>query len=93
MARYRIDYCNALYLGLPLKATQKLQQVQKVVARLELRVRKYDCISPILTCLHWLPVCFHVNFKELVLTYKALHGFGPHYLLEHLTLRLSDQSN
>lgn len=28
------DYCNILYIGLPLKAEQKLQQVQNAAARL-----------------------------------------------------------
>lgn len=29
---FRLDYCNAFYIGLSLKITQKLQLVQNVVA-------------------------------------------------------------
>ena len=30
----RLDYCNAFYVGLPLKVTQKLQLIQNMAARL-----------------------------------------------------------
>ena len=31
-------------------------------------------------CLHWLPVKFRINYKLLLLTYKALHALAPQYL-------------
>ena len=52
----RLDYCNALYVGLPLRLMWKLQMVQNVAARLLSGVRKYHHISPMLATLHWLPV-------------------------------------
>lgn len=39
-----------------------------------------DHITPVLESLHWLPVRFQVDFKLMMLTYKALHGLAPHYL-------------
>ena len=51
----RLDYCNDLYLGLPLGLLQRLQQVQNVVARLSSWFRKYQHISTTLAALHWLP--------------------------------------
>ncbi len=39
-----------------------------------------------LKSLHWLPVRFRVDFKILMLTYKALHGLAPQYLSALLTL-------
>ena len=33
-----------------------------------------------LASLHWLPVKARVDFKVLLLTYKALHGLAPTYL-------------
>ena len=74
----RLDHCNALYVGLPLRLMRKLQVVQND------GVRKYQHISPALVALHWLPIRFRVNFKVLMLTYKALNGLGPRYLAERL---------
>ena len=62
----------------------KLQVVQNAAARLLTGVRKHHHISPTLAALHWLPICFPVNFKVLMLTYKALNGLGPRYLAERL---------
>ena len=40
--------------------------------------------TPILKSLHWLPVASHVQFKVLLLTYKALIGLSPLSILELL---------
>ena len=80
----RLDHCNTLYVGLPLRLMRKLQVVQNVAARLLSGVRKYHHISPILATLHWLPIRYSVDFKVLMLTYKALNGLGPRYLAERL---------
>ena len=58
--------------------------VQNAAARLLSGARKYHHISPILAVLHWLPIQFLVDFKVLMLTYKALNGLGPRYLVERL---------
>ena len=47
----------------------------KMSARLLTGVKKYH-ISPTLVALHWLPICFHIDFKVLMLIYKALNGLG-----------------
>ena len=73
----RLDCCNVLYVGLPLRLMRKLQMVQDAAARLLSGVRKYHHITPTLATLHWLPIRFRVDFKVLMLTYKALDGLGP----------------
>uniref|UniRef100_A0A8C7E7H9 Reverse transcriptase domain-containing protein n=1 Tax=Naja naja TaxID=35670 RepID=A0A8C7E7H9_NAJNA len=80
----QINYCNALYMGLPLRTTRRLQLVQNAAARVVMGVSRYSIITSLLRKLHWLPVALWMRFKVLVITYKALHGLGPGYLRERL---------
>ncbi len=80
----RLDYCNALLAGCPASSINKLHVVQNVVARVLTRSRKYDHITPILQSLHWLPIKFRISYKILLLTYKALNGLAPAYLISLL---------
>ncbi|KAL0150320.1 hypothetical protein M9458_054428, partial [Cirrhinus mrigala] len=47
--------------------------------------KKYDHISPVLSTLHWLPIKHRIDFKILLITYKALNGLAPQYLSELLS--------
>ena len=76
----RLDYCNALLGGCSVHLINKLQLVQNAAARVLTRTRKYDHISPVLSTLHWLPVKHRIDFKILLITYKALNGLAPQYL-------------
>ena len=58
----------------------RLQLIQNAAARLLTRSSRYCHITPVLASLHWLPVKFRVQFKVLVLTFRALHGQAPGYL-------------
>ncbi len=81
----RIDYCNALLIGVSKSCLNKLQYLQNSAARILTGARAGDHITPVLETLHWLPVKYRVDFKILMLTYKALHGLTPQYLVDLLT--------
>ena len=76
----RLDYCNSLLYGLPKYQLSKSQRVMNASARLVYCAPKSCHITPLLRELHWLPVCYHIEYKIILLTFKVLHGMGPDYL-------------
>ncbi|KAF7239834.1 F-box/WD repeat-containing protein 11 [Varanus komodoensis] len=86
-----LDFCNALYVGLPLKTVRTLQLVQNRAARLLTGTGRYAHMTPVLRQLHWLPIEARAQFKVLIMTYKALNGLGPGYLNERLRPYMPDR--
>ncbi len=80
-----LDYCNALFGGCSARLINKPQMVQNAAARVLTRTRKYEHISSVLSTLYWLPIKQHIDFKILLITYKALNGLAPQYLSELLS--------
>ncbi len=72
--------------GLPNYLIIKVQYVQNLAARLLTSTHRFDHIPPVLIQLHWLPVKFRINFKILLLTFKALHNKAPEYICNIITV-------
>ena len=76
----RLDYANSLLYGIRGDLLNQLQRVQNTAARIITKTSKRAHITPILAQLHWLPVCKRIEYKILVIVFKALHGQTPPYI-------------
>ena len=76
----RLDIANALLFNITSRNLDKLQHAQNAAARVLSGTSKYDHISPVLKKLHWLPIRKRIEFKILILTWKAVNGLAPNYL-------------
>ena len=95
----KLDQNNSLLHRILAILLKKLQRIQNAAARLIFRARKYDEALPLLYKLHWLPIAYRLDFKAMLLTYKALHGEAPLYISNllvpykpEISLRSSDQN-
>jgi len=76
----RLDYCNSILAGLPDDQLRRLQMVQNCAARLIMRKRKRDHVTPLLVSLHWLPIKSRIDYKLAVFAYRHFDGSLPPYL-------------
>ena len=68
----RLDNNNALLFKLPEVHRSKLQILQNCAARVIMTgISKFDHVSPTLYELHKLPIAKRIEFKILLITYKA----------------------
>ena len=72
-----MDYCNSLLCGATGYNISQLKLWQNNAARMLSLRRKFDHINPVLKDLHWLSVEQRIEYKAMLLTYKALHGKAP----------------
>ena len=72
------------FIGLPADQIAWLQWVQNKAARLVLKKRKRDHVTPLLKELHWLPVKFRCQYKIATLVYRHFEGTLAPYLSSSL---------
>ena len=82
LALSRLDYCNAILVGLPQTTLSSLQRVLHAAARMVLNLRPCDHVTPALLELHWLPIAERIDFKLCLLVHKALVGHAPQYIAD-----------
>ena len=71
---------NGLLYNVHYQLLDKLQRVQNVAVRIVVRASRYDHITSILETLHWLPVRYCIEYKVVLMTFKALHLLAPSYI-------------
>ena len=73
--------------GLSQCQISKLQRVQNAADRVALDLSEFCHKTPASQELHWLPVVKRIQFKMLLLTFKAIDGLSPPYISELITVR------
>ena len=82
----RLDYCNSILCASKSSHLAQLQRVINLSARIIMRLRRSDHISPAVMELRWLPTGARVHFKVAVLVFKCLHRCAPDYLSSCLVI-------
>ena len=82
----RLDYGNALLLGINKSDLTRLQRLQNWAAKLIFCANKYDHVTPFLKELHWLPINERIQFKIILFVFKCINNIGPSYLASMLSL-------
>ena len=84
----RLDYCNSLLYKGPAVHMSKLQRIlQNSAARLVCSTPRFNHITHVLFSLHWLPVAHRIEFKILLLTFKAIYQLVPSYICNLVRLK------
>ena len=53
----------------------------------------FSCYTSTSEDLHWLPVRARINFKILILVFKAIHGLARPYISDLITVKLKSSYN
>ena len=78
----RLDYGNALLLGINQTDLSKLQRLQNWAAKLIFCSKKQDYATPFMKELHWLPIKDRIHFKILLLCLSVSITLAHHILLQ-----------
>ena len=74
----RLDYGNAVLYGISDRLLPRLEMMQRSAARVVLRLRR--SMTAALKQMHWLPVRYRIEYKILVIVFRALRDRTPTYI-------------
>ena len=79
----RLDYCNALREDVK----RQLERLQRQSARVVCKKYKNDhnSVTELMWGLHWLPIRARIQYKILLLVYRAFTNGSPTYLADMMT--------
>ena len=83
----RLDYGSALLCGARDSVIRQLERVQRQAAMVVCKKIKYNMhtsVTELLWGLHWLPIRARIQYKVLLLVYKAFTTSKPPYLSDML---------
>ena len=80
----RLDYGNAVLVGLPAYLYNRLQSVLNAAARSIAGLRRTDHITDTLASFHWLKVPERIQFNLATIVYRSLNGTASRYLAADL---------
>ena len=80
----KLYYGNALYFGISKPQLHKLQLIQNATASLVCGVRNYVHITQVVRALHWFPIQHRIEYKVVLLGFKAIQGLTPLYISDLL---------
>ncbi len=66
--------------------------IKNAAARLVFNKHKRAYVTPLVICLHWLPVATRIKFKTLMLAYKTATGSAPSYFCSLITIYIPSRS-
>ena len=88
----RLDYCNSTLSGISSEQVARLQRVQNSAARLVLKKRKREHITPLFKQLHWLPISFRIEYKLAVFAFRYFDNSLPLYISQSLSTYQSSRT-
>ena len=87
----RLDYTNSLLCGATASQLFRLQKIQNTAARIVCRITKRTPITQFRQELHWLPIHTRIEYKILILAFRAIHSGIPAYLHNILSKHATDR--
>ena len=85
----KIDYCNAVLVGLPASSLQPLKRLIRAAARYVADLGPFDSVSGTLKELHWLPIEQRIEYKLCLRMHSVVGNVAASYLNDMVT-RVAD---